>query len=257
MTASIYLEGLADAQSAYVAQHNEQFRRHAGKPGDEDYDYYFNYLAPNAESYIDETIKRWLAGERVELGFNDERRDLDDRDALLAQLSNPNHSQCSGQEFFLALILPSMIERGLAASVSSEPIAVEVAAFNNCRENGLVYSVMQPGGTLRSFSVYEHRNRDSIIINGCSDWDGVRLPYVADTKWAFFAEIHPGNYEQVVDALTFFLVEASRGELDDDAALAAKVERIDWNTIIAGQLPAFDAFLKARGVKPMDRLREQ
>ena len=62
-------------------------------------------------------------------------------------------------------------------------LAVNVSSFNNGREYGLVYTVDTPSGDKRSFSVYEHRNSDSIIINGKTNWNkNEDLPYAADSK---------------------------------------------------------------------------
>lgn len=251
-TASIYLDGLAEAQAALVTGLNEQFRRHSSGPDD----LYQNYIAPNAASFIDETIKRWLDGERIELEQGASPRDLEPRDALLAHLSNPGNGSCEEGELAMALILPGMVER-VMTDEQSEQLTVAMGVFFNCRENGLVYTVEQPDGAMRSFSVYEHRNSDSIIINGCTDWDGEQLPYAADSKNGFFAEIACGNYAQAADALTFYLVEAARGELAGAMELVATAEHLDWTAIIAKSIPGFEDWVKKQGGEPMDRLRDQ
>ncbi len=249
VAASIYLENLGNAQREFVKHINEQFRRNGN-----DLD---NYIAPNAEQFINSTIKRWLDGERIELGSNDSPRDLTSRDALLAHLSNPGHSGCQEQEFALALLLPSMVERVLDAGADTEAITVKVSTFFNCRENGLVYTVEQPDGMTRSFSVYEHRNSDSIIINGCANWDGASLPYASDSAHVFFAELSCGNYEQAADALTFFITNAARGELAGNIELVNSCEHLDWGAIISKSIPEFGQWLEDKGVKPLDRMREQ
>jgi hypothetical protein len=249
---SIYLHGLADAQRAFCVRYNEQHRRPTTPVGD----YFYDYLTPDPARHVEKTIRRWMAGERLELDEDTSPRDLDGADIMLAHMSNPDHSGCEAQTFVLALALPSMIERvvGLESADSLE-LTAHVATFYNCRETGLVYTITQPDGTARSFSVYEHRNSDSIIINGCTDWDGQRLPYAADSKNGFFAELACGSYEQAADALTFYLVEAARGELADDATLVATAEHLDWNAIIAERISGYGDWLEQRGVKPANRLR--
>lgn len=115
---------------------------------------------------------------------------------------------------------------------------VEVRSFENTREVGNVYTVMQPNGNTMSFSVYEHRNADSIIINGKENWNPDvedDLPY-AGGKYDYFAEVSHGEYEKAAEFLTFFLKEAQNGTLDDIDTLVQNSPRIDQNTILAEQL---------------------
>ena len=63
---------------------------------------------------------------------------------------------------------------------------VNVGALQNCREQGYTYFVYNFKNS-KSFTwcTYEHRNSDSIIINGkegyhCGSGD---LPYAGDSKW--------------------------------------------------------------------------
>lgn len=69
---------------------------------------------------------------------------------------------------------------------------VTVSSFYNSREWGNAYTVMTPDGSTRTFSVYEHRNTDSVIINGKTNWKGsdVELPYVEDNKYSFLQKFH-------------------------------------------------------------------
>lgn len=116
---------------------------------------------------------------------------------------------------------------------------VSVSSFYNTREWGNVYTVMTPDGGTRSFSVYEHRNTDSIIINGKDNWDGEELPYATDSKQGFFAEFAPDDRKRAAQALTFYMMQAQSGSLEGDEELADKVSRRDWNAILDRSIPGF------------------
>jgi hypothetical protein len=116
---------------------------------------------------------------------------------------------------------------------------VSVSPLVNGREWGNIYTVMTPDGGTRSFAVYEHRNSDSIIINGKDNWDGEGLPYAGDSKRKFFAEFHPDDRKRSAQALTFYMMQAQSGVLESDEELAAKVSRRDWNAILDASVPGF------------------
>lgn len=116
---------------------------------------------------------------------------------------------------------------------------VSVSPFQNGREWGNVYTVMTPDGSSRSFSVYEHRNTDSIVINGRDGWDGQDLPYAGDSKDDFFAEFPPGDRKRAAQALTFYMMEAQSGGLAGDRELVDKASRRDWNAILDASIPGF------------------
>lgn len=118
---------------------------------------------------------------------------------------------------------------------------VSVSSFENTREWGNVYTVMQPDGNTRSFSVYEHRNTDSIIINGSENWDGKGLPYAGDSKNHFYAEFAPTETDRKrsAQALTFYMMQAQSGTLETDVELVDKASHRDWNAILDAQIPGF------------------
>lgn len=117
---------------------------------------------------------------------------------------------------------------------------VTVTPFYNGREWGNVYTVIEPDGATRSFAVYEHRNTDSIIINGRKNWKGQgELPYTADSKDEFFAEFGPQDHKRAASALVFFMTRAKQGELDRDKHLAAGAPRRDWEAILSEAIPGF------------------
>lgn len=116
---------------------------------------------------------------------------------------------------------------------------VSVSPFQNGREWGNVYTVMTPDGGSRSFSVYEHRNTDSIVINGQDNWNGTSIPYATSNKYAFFAEFAPEDRKRAAQALTFYMMEAQSGELAGDRELVAKASRRDWNAILDSSIRGF------------------
>jgi len=64
---------------------------------------------------------------------------------------------------------------------------VYVECFQNCRENGLTFTVHNNKGEGKTWCVYEHRNSDDIIVNSKNDWTSFNgdLPYKADSKWVY------------------------------------------------------------------------
>ena len=70
--------------------------------------------------------------------------------------------------------------------------------FDNCREHGL--TVRTPGGWV--FCFYEHRNTDSICIEGCRE-DEVQPygPYGGETKWDTIADFRYGKYDHAAHTL--------------------------------------------------------
>jgi hypothetical protein len=59
-------------------------------------------------------------------------------------------------------------------------IDIHVECFINCRECGLTFTVYNKDWSKKyTFCIYEHRNTDSIIINGKADWTSIAgdLPY--------------------------------------------------------------------------------
>lgn len=232
--------GLTEAQVEFVRHTNEQFLHDP------------DFIAPHAENYANETIDRYFAGERIETSRDYWVEALEPRDRLLSILTNPRQGTMSRQELYLSTIFPERELRGALEHMTNPP-QITVSTFFNGRENGLVYSVMQPDGQLRSFSVYEHRNSDSIIINGKTNWVGEELPYAGENKNEFFAEFSHENYAQVASALSFYLSEASRGELADDGELCNSAEKIDWVANLSKQIPGFGDWAKTQGYEPKKR----
>lgn len=198
-----------------------------------------------------ETIERYRAGAR---SSSKNMRSARPHNRLLRLLSGDTPEFGDAQKFHLTMRLPDMLVEA-ATAFAGGSLTISVSSFYNCREAGLVYSTMQPDGTLRSFCLYEHRNSDSIIINGCTDWDGTGLPYAGNSKNDFFAEFAPGSYRQAADALSFYLVEAARGELAGDDVLVATAEHRDWLAILSECIEGFADWAIERGARPADRMR--
>lgn len=115
------------------------------------------------------------------------------------------------QNTYLGTVFP---HQNLDKELSKAGISgVRVDAFENNREHGLVYTVNTPTGE-HSFSVYEHRNSDDIIINGCKDWDGVSLPYKSDDKSDYYERVKFRDFDGAARELVHLMGEAQRGELD-------------------------------------------
>jgi hypothetical protein len=81
-------------------------------------------------------------------------------------------------------------------------IPVSVGTFTNSRECGLTFAII--GKQCFTWCVYEHRNGDSIIINGKSGYISMNgeLPYIADSNWEYIASFEFGEYSQAAEKLS-------------------------------------------------------
>jgi hypothetical protein len=95
-------------------------------------------------------------------------------------------------------------------------IQIEVSEFDNCREYGFQYRVLN-GKQDVSFTVYEHRNSDRIIINGCKTEDiqsyGAYLK--GGSSRDYLASFGYEEYNKVTDQLFKFLVQTYNGTFDE------------------------------------------
>lgn len=205
-------------------------------------------ISPDAQSHLEESLDRLAAGEKLpDLATPGIRRildyEVDDRSLLRPRdriVGSVNGETGEGSQFYLAAAFPDNELRVAMARNNTGPVSV--APFYNTREWGNAYTAIQPDGTSRTFSVYEHRNTDSIIINGRENWVGGEassLPYAGESKYDFFAEFPPGEYRQAADALSYFLKSAQKGDLESDQDLVAKCSRRDWKAILSDSIPGY------------------
>lgn len=210
-----------------------------------------------SEQYVEKALDRIARGEnferrlgvepRVEDGVKVELEQYDtietedeflpDEEHVFARMSRDGQGYLYDQKFYLATAFPNF---ELQEALNKYEISnVKVDSFTNGREYGNVYTVETPDGDTMSFSVYEHRNTDSIIINGKKNWDGVELPYAQDSKHAYFSEIRVGDTRRAAENLAFFIKEVQNGEIDDTDELVAKAEKLDWTSIIDKKIPGY------------------
>lgn len=100
---------------------------------------------------------------------------------------------------------------------------ISIGAFTNCRENGLTFilnGVYDDAGTFIigdpkfglsvsfTYCVYEHRNTDSIIINGREGLITMNgeLPYAGESKYDYLAEFPYNAHMEVADKLAEFML---------------------------------------------------
>lgn len=229
--------GLQAAQEAAI----EEFNYHGFRGTDSERAPY----SGETEPYLQESIARIVRGDELP-DFADSSEDrtlLPLKDRLHFSL-HPD-SPAYNQQFYLATVFPvkELQEEMAKANVDN----VTVSILKNGRENGNIYSVLEPDGTVRAFAVYEHRNSDSIIINGKSGWDGTELPYAADSSRNFYAEISVGDNRQAARTLAYFMKEAQAGRLGSDDELDRAAPRLDWANIIGEKIPGYKEWLAERG----------
>lgn len=104
--------------------------------------------------------------------------------------------------------------------------------FDNCREHGLTVST--PGGW--TFCWYEHRNSDTIHIEGCPTSEMQSFgPYGGESKYDTLAEFWPETYDAVAECLS----EMIRHTIERDTVRAdlkkigtahsnVEAERLKW-----------------------------
>lgn len=218
--------GLRDSQLANFRKYND--------PG---YDFMHGakIMGDSAEDYFDKTLDRVAAGQEYEpFDYRAENNSFvtPKHDVFMREISNSN-------QLYMATAFPdNELKKAMElADVSN----VTATSFYNSREWGNAYTVMTPDGGTRTFSVYEHRNSDSIIINGKNNWKGVdeELPYAGDSKQAFFAEFGPDERQRAASTLTFFMKGAQDGSLNSDNHLVKNAPRIDWISKLSAAMPAF------------------
>lgn len=203
-------------------------------------------------AHVEELSARLLNGESSAYTYEMYDRNfkqMSPKEMAFAAVSHEERGEKQPMELILAFP-----DRNLAPVLERLGVEqVSVSPLKNGREVGLVYTVLTPNGGSRSFSVYEHRNTDSIIINGEENWDPIAKPYgpypevrtEGGSKWDFFAEFSPGSYKQAAESLGYLLKAAQNGKLESDAELVAKAEHLDWGAILSKQIPAFGEWLES------------
>lgn len=203
---------------------------------------YLGDVEPHFQEAISRVVRGDLATPKNILDGSDNTSILKEPDRIFNKL-NPE-STIYEQKLYLASVFPVNELKKEMDRVGIDNVSVSV--LNNGREWGNVYTVIQPDGKTRSFAVYEHRNTDSIIINGSENWNGEGLPYAGDSKNTFFAEFSPNDRVRAAQALTFYMTQAQQGILESDQDLSDKVSRRDWNAILDAQIPGFKAWRKTQ-----------
>lgn len=165
----------------------------------------------SAEKHFHFTKDRLIGNEIVNPNYANYPQDIVPKhDKLMAALENEN-------QLYLSTVF---VDKELKKAMETKNIkdgSVGVASFYNTREWGNVYTVTQPDGNKRSFSVYEHRNSDDIIINGKTNWEGDHeLPYSGDSKYKYFGSFDYNRPDQAAESLARWIEAAQDGRLDSD-----------------------------------------
>ena len=94
---------------------------------------------------------------------------------------------------------------------------ISIGTFTNCRECGLTFAVIGFTNDEHEFNlvepftwcIYEHRNSDSIIINGKKGLISLNgdLPYCSDNKWADLASFSYNLHYDCADKLIDMIKE--------------------------------------------------
>lgn len=200
----------------------------------------YGNLPRSSRNDLEPVLNRIADGQRYESPVDDGVSPEDYKSIMPRQevLMYYMDSDRGNQQLYLATAFP---ERELNDALKENNVnSVSVSSFYNSREWGNAYTVVDPDGNTRTFSVYEHRNTDSIIINGKKNWKpNEDIPYAGETKNSFFAEFHPDDKKAAADTLAFFMKQAEKGDLPDDDDLIRLAEHRDWRSILSDSVPGF------------------
>lgn len=203
----------------------------------------YGQLPRSSEKDLEPVLNRLADGQSFVNVANDgvaveDYKSIMPRQEILMAALTGDEGNSSNNQLYLSVAFP---ERELNDALKEHPVnSVSVSSFYNSREWGNAYTVVDPEGNTRTFSVYEHRNTDSIIINGKKNWDPAEgLPYAADNKNGFFAEFAFEDKKAAADTLVYFMREAEKGELPDDDVLVGTAEHRDWRSILSDSVPGF------------------
>ena len=122
----------------------------------------------------------------------------------------------------LAVIIKGLLPKALEIAKDddykfweAENPALEIGEFDNCRETGFTYSLLG-GKQDMVFCIYEHRNSDNIIINGCLRGDVKEHgPYNGSTKYDYLRNFGCDDYNGCAEQLAVFLLSAYKGGFDE------------------------------------------
>ena len=118
-------------------------------------------------------------------------------------------------EYYTNKCIADVIECILKSMLVGSDIEVEVGTFDNCREYGNTYRVIDALQDY-TFCVYEHRNSDQIIINGCkSDEIKPYGPYSGESKYDFYASFGYGEHYNATKKLYEMMLECFEGKFKD------------------------------------------
>ena len=237
------LWGVKDSQLQFVKDYNGE------NPGD----YSLIYDEPVSD-FTEEIIGRYLLGEKTQYDeelYQRNFKQMSGKEKFFRALSDRETGESNN--LYYALVFPDKDLQPVLDRLGV--VNVSVSNMNNGREKGLVYTVISPNGDSRSFSVYEHRNRDSIIIGGTTNWDRQSKPYGPfsddkngnDSKENFFSEFsYDTSSRQIAETLGYFLKSAQDGTLEDDQYLIENASRLDWNAILEDKIPGFGDWRRSR-----------
>jgi len=149
--------------------------------------------------------------------------EMDLEENVMTTISKENTKMESTNDHLKKLIL-MMVSEELSIDFDHESeqcylMQVEVGEFDNCREYGYTYRVVN-GEQDITFCVYEHRNSDDIIINGCRTKDVKEYgPYNGESKYDFLFGFRYNQHQDCANKLAECLRECYLGNFDEGVLL--------------------------------------
>lgn len=108
------------------------------------------------------------------------------------------------------LLLGDLIGEGHGSDLKE----VEVIPFENGRESGYMYRALHAQQDI-TFSVYEHRNSDKLVINGCKTEHVKSYGAYHGGKWDYLASFSYHEHYRLAEELERLLDSCMQGTFDE------------------------------------------
>lgn len=119
----------------------------------------------------------------------------------------------------IAEVVKLLLKQEFSYDTQLKGVSLIIKPFYNCRESGYMYR-LQGAAQEITFCVYEHRNSDALIINGC--WTKDVQPYGAYNlggKWDYLDNFRYDQHYEVAKRLAKMLHETYCGTFNTSVLL--------------------------------------
>lgn len=130
---------------------------------------------------------------------------------MIKQLTHIDITEDVCTQDTIAEVVKLLLLDGVKFNDNLQGKILEIKPFDNCRESGYMYRVLGSKQDC-TFCVYEHRNSDEIIINGCLTQDVKSYgAYGGSSKWDYLYRFSYDEYYAVAKRLGLLLEQCYLG----------------------------------------------